>query len=78
MTPVRLNNEGRLTIPRPVREALNLQAGDVFSVEIEQNGDVFRVARAQNYSTSWQTMPLANSRREEPRTSEIMLPGEGI
>ncbi|MBA2518099.1 MAG: AbrB/MazE/SpoVT family DNA-binding domain-containing protein [Chloroflexia bacterium] len=48
MTPVRMDNKGRLVIPRPVREALNLRAGDVFVVEAEPEGDVFRVARARN------------------------------
>lgn len=48
MTPVRMDNKGRLVIPRPVREALNLRAGDVFVVEAEPAGEVFRVARARN------------------------------
>ncbi|MDQ3656100.1 MAG: AbrB/MazE/SpoVT family DNA-binding domain-containing protein [Chloroflexota bacterium] len=48
MTPVRMDDKGRLVIPRAVREALNLQAGDVLFVEFEQDGDFFRVARAAN------------------------------
>lgn len=48
MTPVRMDDKGRLVIPRAVRTALNLQAGDVLLVEVAAEGEFFRVARAAN------------------------------
>lgn len=48
MTPVRMDDKGRMVIPRAAREALNLRAGDVLFIELEQEGGYFRVAPAEN------------------------------
>ena len=48
MTPVRMDEKGRVVIPRAVREALDLQAGDVLFIELEREGEFFRVARSAN------------------------------
>ena len=48
MTPVRIDEKGRVVIPRAVRKALDLHAGDILLIELEREGDFFRVARATN------------------------------
>lgn len=48
MTPVRIDHKGRFVIPSKIRDALNLKGGDVLVVELEQDANVFRVARAEN------------------------------
>lgn len=48
MTAVRMDDKGRIVIPRAVREELNLQAGDVLLVEVAPDSEYFRGARAAN------------------------------
>lgn len=43
---VRLDDKGRLTLPRSVREALHAQPGDVFFLQPEEDG--VRIVRAEN------------------------------
>lgn len=43
---VRVDNKGRLSIPREAREALGVQPGDTFFVEYEDG--VLRYAKAEN------------------------------
>ena len=44
---IRLDDKGRLTLPRSVREAIHAQPGDVFYLEANENG-VLRLVRAVN------------------------------
>lgn len=43
---VRVDEKGRLTLPREVRQALGVEAGDVFFLQVE--GRILRLARAEN------------------------------
>jgi AbrB family looped-hinge helix DNA binding protein len=44
---VRLDDKGRLTLPRSVREAIHAEPGDVFYVETDGDG-ILRLVRAVN------------------------------
>jgi AbrB family looped-hinge helix DNA binding protein len=43
---VKTDAKGRLTIPQDLREQLNIQAGDIFFLEVEDG--VMRLAKAEN------------------------------
>ncbi len=47
MVSVRLDDKGRLTLPRSVREAIHAEPGDVFYVEADGDG-ILRLVRAVN------------------------------
>ncbi len=46
MVAVRVDKKGRLTIPKSARQALGIEPGDTFFVEVD--GDTLRYARAEN------------------------------
>ncbi|MBX6395272.1 MAG: AbrB/MazE/SpoVT family DNA-binding domain-containing protein [Alicyclobacillaceae bacterium] len=43
---VRMDEKGRLTLPRSIREALHAQPGDVFYLQLEENG--LRIVKGEN------------------------------
>jgi AbrB family looped-hinge helix DNA binding protein len=45
---IRVDDKGRLTIPRQFRKALGIEPGDTLFVECEENGKVLRYAKAEN------------------------------
>ncbi|MBX3071168.1 MAG: AbrB/MazE/SpoVT family DNA-binding domain-containing protein [Thermomicrobiales bacterium] len=47
-TSVRLDEKGRLTIPRSVREALRLEPGDVLFLETDEGNRTLQLAKAFN------------------------------
>jgi AbrB family looped-hinge helix DNA binding protein len=47
-TSVRLDEKGRLTIPRTIREELHLEPGDVLFLETDQVSRTLQLAKAFN------------------------------
>lgn len=45
---VRVDQKGRLIIPKKIREALDIKPGDTFFLQQEEEGKVLRYARAEN------------------------------
>jgi len=48
MVTVRVDAKGRLSIPVDVRDALNIEAGDVFFLESDAEHEVIHLAKAKN------------------------------
>ncbi len=68
MLAVRVDSKGRLTIPKEARESLNVQPGDTFFVEIEEEGKVLRYAKAENPFDVLAEEALEEYRRGETRS----------
>jgi antitoxin PrlF len=45
---IKVDDKGRLTIPRTLRKELGIEPGDTMFVEREPNGVVLRYAKAEN------------------------------
>lgn len=44
--PLTVDNKGRLTIPKNVREALNIENGDVLLLKFDSENGILQIARA--------------------------------
>ena len=72
MSDAKLTSKGQVTIPKAVRETLNLAPGDRVSFYVQADGDV--VLRARNKPIERLFGMLHNTKRK-PLTIEQMNPG---
>ncbi|MFD1674079.1 AbrB/MazE/SpoVT family DNA-binding domain-containing protein [Alicyclobacillus fodiniaquatilis] len=73
---VRLDDKGRLTLPRDVREALRAQPGDVFFIQPEEDG--VRLVRAGNPFDALTAEAIQEDDAGETIALDDILKREGI
>ena len=74
--PVRIDDKGRLVVPRPIREAMHVAPGDVFY--IKQKGNELRFLHAENPFDALAEEALEEHERGETMTLEEFAKQEGI
>jgi AbrB family looped-hinge helix DNA binding protein len=56
MTLVRLRKEAQLTLPAPVRKALNVEEGDYLEAEIVKDGVLLKPVTIAHRKAAWQSV----------------------
>jgi AbrB family looped-hinge helix DNA binding protein len=73
---VRLDNKGRLTLPRRIREALHAQSGDVFFLQLEEDG--IHIVRVENPFDALAKEAIREDDEGETIALDDILKREGI
>lgn len=78
MTLVRVRQRGEITLPRELREALKVRAGDTLEAEAVEGGILLKPVSAAEREAAWQRIEQARSTARyvgpgpEPSDDELM------
>ena len=75
---VTVDARGRISVPADLRKQLELEPGDALFVEIEDNGQVLRLAKAVNPFDSLTAMAEYEYRAGRTRNLRAFAEDEGI
>jgi len=75
---VRIDGKGRLTIPRHIRRALKISAGDTMFLKYEKDSNQLRMAPAQNPFDILAEQALEEYHRGHTRKIEEFMKGADI